>query len=571
MLGVSVRAAGSCRGRDSEVLSERLEMISCWELMSSRALKEFYRTSMLVSDRKMKMVLVFWILLHVSLQVSALQMVEGDRFVLLPCKFPSLDQNNATVVWSRSDLSPSTVHKRGPKGDELTDQNQLYRSRTYMKTDALETGDLNLNLTHLQLTDTGTYTCSRDGLTLRGVKLQVKELFPMWAKILLGVLVFLILVISGGVFHHFRHNFMTGYKVKVEEDSGVEFVLLPCRTTVHLPKDAKVEWTDSCSNKVHVYQNRCNKPEKQSRFYRNRTKMNEDLLDSGDLSLTLKHPTRADTDTYTCSVFSRRRHVLMKKQVELQVKVQQVEVDSGADAVLIPCETTVQLLQSSTVQWKDSDNCMVHMFQGGSDHFEHQDKFYRNRTEMNKDLLQTGDLSLTLKHLTYGDSNIYTCSISSREGDLLMQKQVQLHVRDCQVEVEEGAESVLLPFKAPPELLRGAKVVWWRYEPGPVLKVHVYETGSEQPKELEQLYRTKTKMSEDLLRSGDLSLILNRPADGGPGRYRCGVWRQGKLLMWTTVLLQVKGRVQLQDEPEDIRGRSCSIDLTPLMADLSDE
>ncbi|MEQ2175217.1 hypothetical protein GOODEAATRI_015817, partial [Goodea atripinnis] len=332
MLGVSVRAAGSCRGRDSEVLSERLEMIGCWELMSSRALKEFYRTSMLVSDRKMKMVVVFWILLHVSLQVSALQMFEGDQFVLLPC-----------------------------------------------------------------------------------------------------------------------------YKVKVEEDSGVEFVLLPCRTTVHLPKDAKVEWTDSCSNKVHVYQNRCNKPEKQSRFYRNRTKMNEDLLDSGDLSLTLKHPTRADTDTYTCSVFSRRRHVLMKKQdrstsaaaavtgTSLHAEptttvrcyqaeacgrhIQQVEVDSGADAVLLPCETTVQLLQSSTVQWKDSDNCMVHMFQGGSDHFEHQDKFYRNRTEMNNDLLQTGDLSLTLKHLTYGDSNIYTCSISSREGDLLMKKQVQLHVR----------------------------------------------------------------------------------------------------------------------------------------------
>ncbi|MEQ2222300.1 hypothetical protein ILYODFUR_024718 [Ilyodon furcidens] len=371
----------------------------------------------------------------VSLQVSALQMFEGDQFVLLPCKFHSLDQNNATVVWSRSDLSPSTVHKRGPEGDELTEQNQLYRSRTSMKTDALETGDLNLNLTHLQLTDTGTYTCSRDGLRLRDVKLQVKELFPMWAKILLGVLVFLVLVISGGVFYHFRHNFMTGYKVKVEEDSGVEFVLLPCRTTVHLPKDAKVEWTDSCSNKVHVYQNRCNKPEKQSRFYRNRTKVNEDLLDSGDLSLTLKHPTRADTDTYTCSVFSRRRHVLMKKQVELQVK-------------------------------------------------------------------------------------------------------------DCQVEVEEGAESVLLPFKAPPELLRGAKVVWWRYEPGPVLKVRVYETGSEQPKELEQLYRTKTKMSEDLLRSGDLSLTLNRPADGGPGRYRCGVWRQGKLLMWTTVLLHVKGLLQ---------------------------
>ncbi|MEQ2200530.1 hypothetical protein XENOCAPTIV_030619 [Xenoophorus captivus] len=253
-------------------------------------------------------------------------MFEGDQFVLLPCKFHSLDQNNATVVWSRSELSPSTC-----------------------------------------------------------------------------------VVLTTGL--------DSGYKVKVEEDSGVEFVLLPCRTTVHLPKDAKVEWTDSCSNKVHVYQNRCNKPEKQSRFYRNRTKMNEDLLDSGDLSLTLKHPTR-----YMIIIAP-------INGIALDFSLLHPLPWTGADAVLLPCETTVQLLQSSTVQWKDSDNCMVHMFQGGSDHFEHQDKFYRNRTEMNKDLLQTGDLSLTLKHLTYGDSNIYTCSISSREGDLLMKKQVQLHVR----------------------------------------------------------------------------------------------------------------------------------------------
>ncbi|XP_067379049.1 CD276 antigen-like [Channa argus] len=134
------------------------------------------RTDVLKLFVKMKMFVVFVILVHVSQHVSAVDMYEGDQFVLLHCEFPPFELD--TVMWSRSDLSPSTVHQRQQEGDELKNQNQLYSGRTSMMPDALETGDLSLNLTELQLSDSGTYTCSVRGFRFQqrvtDVQLQVK-------------------------------------------------------------------------------------------------------------------------------------------------------------------------------------------------------------------------------------------------------------------------------------------------------------------------------------------------------------------------------------------------------------
>ncbi|MEQ2230530.1 hypothetical protein ILYODFUR_030283, partial [Ilyodon furcidens] len=248
-------------------------------------------------------------------------MFEGDRFILLPCEFPTDELDQPTVVWTRSDLSPSTVHHLQLDGDFPKEQNQLYRGRTFMKFDALETGDLSLNVTNLQVSDTGTYTCTirtfREELRVTDRELLVKERFPSWAKALLVLLV-LVLIVSAGLLYCFRHYFMSDYKVEV--DSGVESVLLPCRTIVHLPGDAKVEWRDRNRDKVHVYENGSDHPEEQDQFYRTRTRMNEDLLRTRDLSLTLKHPTDGDSNIYTCIVSSRKGNILMKKQVRLRVK-----------------------------------------------------------------------------------------------------------------------------------------------------------------------------------------------------------------------------------------------------------
>uniref|UniRef100_A0A7N8XMT3 Ig-like domain-containing protein n=1 Tax=Mastacembelus armatus TaxID=205130 RepID=A0A7N8XMT3_9TELE len=101
---------------------------------------------------------LFPVLQHViSQHAFGVEVYEGS--ILLPCLISSVPLR-PTVVWSRYDLTPSTVHQRDLQGDDLKNQNQRYRDRTSMKTDALDTGDLSLTLRKPRLSDSGTYTCT---------------------------------------------------------------------------------------------------------------------------------------------------------------------------------------------------------------------------------------------------------------------------------------------------------------------------------------------------------------------------------------------------------------------------
>ncbi|KAL3967142.1 myelin-oligodendrocyte glycoprotein [Sarotherodon galilaeus] len=137
---------------------------------------------------------------------------------------------------------------------------------------------------------------------------------------------------------------------------------------------------------------------------------------------------------------------------------------------------------------------------------------------MNEDLLKTGDLSLTLKYPTDWDTNTYTCTVYSSSCMLKKKQEVKLKVRVCQVEVEEGAESVQLPFKTTENLPEDVRVKWRdRYN----RKLHVYQNGW-RPEEQHQVYRDRTKMDEDLLRTGDLSLTLKQPTGEFRSRIKQG-------------------------------------------------
>uniref|UniRef100_A0AAZ1X161 Ig-like domain-containing protein n=1 Tax=Oreochromis aureus TaxID=47969 RepID=A0AAZ1X161_OREAU len=227
----------------------------------------------------------------------------------------------------------------------------------------------------------------------------------------------------------FFYDLLSSDYQKVEVDSGVESVQLPCKAIVRFLKDTKVE----DDRTVHVYENGCDQHEQQHRFYRGRTEMNRNPLEFRDLSLTLKHPTDDDNSTYTYIILSNQNKlsasVCTAHVVFLFLSVPQVDVDSGEASILLPCKTTQNLPRNAKVEWWDRFNRKVHMYENGSDQLEDQGNRYRDRTQINEDLLETGDLSLTLKYPTDWDADIYTCTVCNREGKKILMKQVELKVR----------------------------------------------------------------------------------------------------------------------------------------------
>ncbi|XP_014882583.1 uncharacterized protein LOC106943803 [Poecilia latipinna] len=198
-----------------------------------------------------------------------------------------------------------------------------------MNKDFLRTGDVSLTLRNPRDGDNGRYVCTvhRDQDVLRHtvvLKYVKKEPFPSWAIVLLGLLVLLVLIVCAGGLYNFEGYFLKAPLVKV--NSGVESVLLPCRTRVCLPGGARVEWRDGENRTVHVYQKGSDDPEEQNLTSSNRTRMNDDPLKTGDLSLTLERPKPEDSGIYSCRVSIRKRVILMMKRVHLQVKGQWLNV-----------------------------------------------------------------------------------------------------------------------------------------------------------------------------------------------------------------------------------------------------
>ncbi|KAM9424329.1 butyrophilin-like protein 2 isoform 2-T2 [Pholidichthys leucotaenia] len=490
---------------------------------------------------------------------------EGVESVLLPCQVPTLKHKNRHVEWSRPDLNPSIIHLQREEGDDLRSQNQKYGNRTSMLSKALEDGDLSLTLRKPSVHDTGTYTCSFFcfGHKVRQSEVQVEVKsevhsggVPTWATVLLVLLGLLVLggAVIGGVLCYRRSNTNTVFKVKV--DSGKESVQLPCKINVPLTKNYRVVWTTKEFYLVHVYENGIDHPEEQHRNYTGRTQIKKDF------SLTLNKPMWNDSNIYTCVVYEKKGSILRTHRVNLEVGDPQ-EVDSGVESVQLSCQTSVDLTGDVRVEWTDRYNNKVHVYKNGSDE-EEQHRDYKGRTEMKKDL-QTGDVSLILKHPTCEDSESYLCTIYRGEN-ILMERERILKVREFRKVVKEGEKSVVLPFKTTPDLPEDTEVEWYHDDPKRKLIVHLYPNSADQPDKQDQLYEGRTEMTADT-KTGDFSLTLKNLGVKDSGEYKCEVVsKERNIRRFTRIVIEVE---ETSQDQEDIKSDCSSPEQTPLLTESS--
>ncbi|XP_030019339.1 uncharacterized protein LOC115439629 isoform X2 [Sphaeramia orbicularis] len=501
------------------------------------------------------------------------QAYEGEPPTLLPFKFYdhfTMMPEDPIVSWIRSDLNPKIIHQLNDDGDDLKEQNEHYKGRTSMKTNALDSGDFSLTLEKPQISDSSNYTCTiwtgYEELRLIEIQLQVKD----------------------------------DQKVVVEAQKGAESVRLPCKTSPHLPEDTRVEWTlldpvKMLVQVVRVYQKKCDDLRTHTSWAH--TEMDRDLLTTGDLSLTIKYPTDRDRGTYICTFYVKGD--TMKQRVELHPEnvpswivalltvisavviitgfvlfylrahiksdVKRVEVESGVESVQLPCKsTTAYLMKDIRVEWTDSDNDIVYLYENGSKASSQEYQMYSSRTEMERNQVKTKDFSLTLKYPTDKDNYTYTCTIYSNDNKILLKKRVEMKVKVCQVEVEEGKEFVVLPFITTPESLDGVEVRWFYYKDNECKELLVYSRDSV---EHHVDYRNRTEMNENPLGSGNLSLTLKDPKDTDSGKYRCFVKKNKDIITMKTVLLKVKvsSADRAQHKEERQRNQDLFTDPVPLM------
>ncbi|KAJ4919387.1 hypothetical protein JOQ06_021965 [Pogonophryne albipinna] len=466
---------------------------------------------------KMKALVGFLTLVHVSQQFSAVVSVyEGVESIQLPCQSSRLPEDT-TVVWERYDSHPSTVHQHQHQVYEHYLQNQHYSGRTSMSTDALETGDLSLTLKEPQLSDSGVYICQRFR--------KEEELSPRYTILL-------------EVKAQLMENRPSGNTERESSlDSGTS---LRC---------------DALIGSVHQHLDE-NEPRFQNQHYSDRTSTPTYALITGDFSLILKEPQLSDSGVYTCHVHNKEKdisRVIVRLQVterptfppwlypmlavclalavaalgwHTTITVSSAVVEEGVCFVKLPYNTMAPLPEDVTVEWSRCapEPMRVHEYCNGNNHHVRQDEFYCDRTKMQKELLKTKDLRVNGQYFREPES-VGRCCVAEEV-----------------VEVGDWAKCVTLPFKTRARLPADATVKWKRFELSNSWTVHVYQNGQDMSEEQDDSYRERTKMRENPLQAGDLSLTLINPSHEDIGAYTCTVERDGDVICKRSVRLKFKGQ-----------------------------
>uniref|UniRef100_A0A3Q3M340 Ig-like domain-containing protein n=1 Tax=Mastacembelus armatus TaxID=205130 RepID=A0A3Q3M340_9TELE len=148
-----------------------------------------------------------------------------------------------------------------------------------------------------------------------------------------------------------------------------------------------VEWTrpDLDPKEIFVYRDGRFDPDNQHPSVKERVELKDSQMKDGDVSVTLKNVTFNDTGTYECRVLQSQ-----SKAPEL---------------------TNITHLTILTVEWTRPDlgTDYVFLYQDGRFDPDNQHPSFKERVELKDSQMKDGDVSVTLKNVTFTDNGTYEC------------------------------------------------------------------------------------------------------------------------------------------------------------------
>ncbi|KAK7881219.1 hypothetical protein WMY93_029628 [Mugilogobius chulae] len=276
---------------------------------------------------------------------------------LLPCVFSV--GSNAAVHWRKSP-GEARVHSFYNNQDQLQNQHQDYRDRTFVFQSQIHRGNASLQLSEVKVQDAGTYVCATstsEDVSVFTVKLKVTATTQVSCAVGLSV--------SCPV-------------------SSLSALTLPSTGGKVLEKPESTASTTIRTN------------------FRTSTRTTE----TGPLCFRA----RSTEETHHCSCQSNTDSSV--STVDLKVtEATQVSCAVGTKC-LLPCVFSVG--SNAAVHWRKSPGeARVHSFYNNQDQLQNQHQDYRDRTFVLQSQIHRGNASLQLSEVKVQDAGTYVCATSS--------------------------------------------------------------------------------------------------------------------------------------------------------------